>query len=188
MVSTSGISRVGAGCYIPAPVPSRATALLRESTLVVLGGVLVGLLVNGLRCTGNLDLAAAPHRETACAGVLWTTPEQASAALENGARPLLLDARETRHYEDAHIVGALSVPYREGDEIPAWVLERVGKARGKVIAYCDASGNCARSTKLAEALFESGAPHGEVEVLQGGFPAWEAAHLPAELGACRECP
>jgi len=154
---------------------------------VVLVGVLGAIFVNTLRCSGRLDLAGVPRQETVCSGVHWTTPEEAAATLLDGNRPLLLDAREPRHYEDAHIVGALSVPYREGDDIPSWVLERVGKAR-RVIVYCDASGNCARSTKLAEALYESGAPQGEVEVLQGGFPAWEAEHRPAELGRCKECP
>jgi len=160
-------------------------APLKDAVLIVLVGVLAGLLVNGLR-DGGLDLTASFRGPESCSGVDWTTPEEAAAALENGHRPLILDAREPRHYEDAHIVGALSVPFRAGDSLPGWLLERVGRADG-VLAYCDASGDCARSTKLAEALFQSGAARGEIEVLQGGWPAWEAENLPAEGGPCPHC-
>ena len=83
-----------------------------------------------------------------------------------------------------HVAGAYHAPMRAGvveDEI-------VEALRGfhTVVAYCDTEGSCAASTRLAGLLASAGLP--DVRVLEGGFPAWMDAELPAEAGECTACP
>jgi rhodanese-related sulfurtransferase len=94
------------------------------------------------------------------------------------------DARTREEYEQGHIAGALHIPVDEGT-LPEGGAEMVRGAQ-TVIAYCDTSNSCARSTRLAGLLRMSGVD--EVRVLEGGVTEWVESDYPAEAGACRLCP
>jgi hydroxyacylglutathione hydrolase len=91
----------------------------------------------------------------------------AKALADAGAQ--LVDVRETSEYDDAHIPGALHIPYQQIEtrlaELPA--------ARD-VVLYC---GSGVRSS-LAASILER---HGMAAAnMRGGFGAWVGADLPTE--------
>ena len=97
---------------------------------------------------------------------------------------LFVDARPRDIFQTGHITGSLNVPIDRGT-ISNAVLDMLRPIR-TVVAYCDTSGGCASSTRLAGLLAAAGLP--DVRVLEGGMPAWLANGYPAEAGTCRLCP
>ncbi|MBI2897072.1 MAG: rhodanese-like domain-containing protein [Deltaproteobacteria bacterium] len=163
--------------------------VLREGFLVLVGGAALGLVANAVRADG-LDLATVPSRavEGACAPpteeARWISQEQA-LRLVGRSEVMFIDARANDEFVQAHIAGAFSLPYRDGDPVGR---EELGALEGAatVIAYCDTQGGCTRSLALARRL--SAAGQRDVRVLEGGWPAWLSHGYPAEAGECRLCP
>jgi rhodanese-related sulfurtransferase len=115
--------------------------------------------------------------------VQWIDPAEARA-LVGDTEVTFVDARARQDYEAGHVAGAVSVPIDTG----AIDDRSTGLVRGSrvVITYCDTSGECAQSKRLAEVLASAGLP--DVRVLRGGMPAWLESEYPAEAGPCRVCP
>jgi rhodanese-related sulfurtransferase len=94
------------------------------------------------------------------------------AALEQelaaGASITVIDLRDTMEFAEAHIPGAINVP-------ASLCAEKHLPPLGKVVVYDDGLGRrgTAALNRAAQAL--AGKPGITVEVLQGGFAAWESA-------------
>lgn len=113
----------------------------------------------------------------------WISLEDAHA-LFGGPGVLFVDCRPRGEFDQGHIASALSLPSdREqiGDDMLALLLPAQ-----TVIAYCNASGGCASSVRLAARLREHGLP--DVRILMGGLPGWVERGFPAESGPCKLCP
>jgi rhodanese-related sulfurtransferase len=91
---------------------------------------------------------------------------------------LIVDARDPAEFAEAHIPGAINVPYDSAASDPA-LLESVDSGGRPVIVYCG-GGTCEISIKLADELFFAG--HERVAVYMGGFPEWVEAGHPVESG------
>jgi rhodanese-related sulfurtransferase len=110
---------------------------------------------------------AIPETGEELARVRTLDARAAKALADDGA--LLVDVREVSEYDEAHVPGALHVPYQQIEgrlaELPA---ER------DIIVYC-ASG--VRSS-LAVSILER---HGMAAAnMRGGFSSWVGADLPTE--------
>ncbi|MEM6961990.1 MAG: rhodanese-like domain-containing protein [Myxococcota bacterium] len=113
---------------------------------------------------------------------LWIAPKDAQTHHQQGTA-LFLDARSDREFALGHIAGAFHVSIDHG-VLPTSALDLV-RDDLVVIAYCDTSNGCARSTRLAGLLSHAGAA--SVRVLEGGMPSWIDLGYAAEAGPCRSC-
>ncbi|MFQ6676240.1 MAG: rhodanese-like domain-containing protein [Fidelibacterota bacterium] len=83
-----------------------------------------------------------------------------------------VDARDDEEYRAGHIRGALNLPTVE--------LVALLSPDDPVVAYCSGEG-CASSLELAETLMLDWG-FSRVFVFEGGWPQWESAGYPAEVG------
>jgi rhodanese-related sulfurtransferase len=155
---------------------------------VLLVGVTLGVGVGVVRGVPSAEDPTA--EEGACLPpvadepvVSWIDADRASE-LHGGPGVVFVDARSEDAFLTGHVAGALHVPMDAGvvaDDVVALL-----RGYGTLVAYDDTSDECARSTRLASVLVQSGLSG--VRVLEGGFPAWLEAGHPAEAGTCRLCP
>jgi rhodanese-related sulfurtransferase len=156
--------------------------VLRLCTASLALGVIL-LLVRGLphagQAKGATDMcAAAPDSSFK---TTWIDQGEARALLgDPGA--MFVDCRPGDQFQSGHISAALSMP-SERDPSP----NALAALRGAhtIVAYCDASGGCESSQRLAARLSELGLA--EVKILRDGLPGWLERGYPAESGPCRLC-
>lgn len=113
-------------------------------------------------------------------------PADLKAALDDGERIVVIDARSAEAYAHEHIPGAISLPHRTLDAARATMLDR----QALYVSYCDGIG-CNASTKGALKLAQLGFT---VKELIGGLDWWKrdgyatagqgASAAPADAIAC----
>lgn len=96
----------------------------------------------------------------------------AEEGMQLGRQALFVDARERVAYDEAHIAGAISMPY--GEPLSESVLARLLKAR-LLVLYCDGP-DCKASTRLAAELRRLGVR--DMRVLKEGYPGWRDRGFP----------
>ena len=156
---------------------------LRPSDLL-LGALALALLSGSVGLVRNRFSAEplpllAPYRVPVPPGVTTVDLETARRFLDDGD-VLFVDAREVERYREGHLPGALSLPAEELEDYAkgqSWetVLFTL-RTTPRVVVYCDGP-ECHASERLAEALQKAGVPN--VSLMPEGWPAWEAAGLPA---------
>jgi len=99
------------------------------------------------------------------------TPAEVQASAN---RALLLDVRSPAEFEGAHIAGSILHPLGELDFV---AVQKLAAEKSECVIICR-SGNRAR--QAAEKLVANGLAN--LQVLEGGLIAWEAAGLPLERG------
>jgi len=124
---------------------------------------------------------------------LLTTPEKLRRALEQPAKPLLIDLRPPEDFAAGHIPGAVhldlwGVSLIDTDPAPLkafmWMIDHLFQLRGveqstPVVVYDEQSGlRAARAFWFLEYF-----GHPDVRVLDGGFGAWVHAGLPVTRDA-----
>lgn len=85
---------------------------------------------------------------------------------------LWIDARTEQRYELAHVPGALLLNEQHFDQQLFDLIETLQGNTKPVVIYCDAQ-RCEASKKVRAALMER-VGLGNVWVLRGGWPAWQA--------------
>jgi len=91
---------------------------------------------------------------------------------------VFVDARSAGEYAEAHIAGAVNVPFEDVFRDPKRL--ETFDARGlPVVTYCG-GGDCDLSRNLAFSLIDAGKRR--VVVFLGGLPEWEQAGLPVNKG------
>lgn len=172
---------------ISVPPPGRVRVVLVEALRVLVVGACMGA---GYGVVAGVPTLEQFRAAVSCAPPVETHPEigwieQADArALIDDVDVVFVDARSTADYETGHVPNAIAMPMDTGaiDEATASLV----RGARSVIAYCDTSGECANSRRLAMLLAEDGAR--DVRVLRGGIPEWLSNDYPAESGPCRVCP
>jgi thiosulfate/3-mercaptopyruvate sulfurtransferase len=124
---------------------------------------------------------------------LLTTPDTLRTALEQPAKPLLIDLRPPEDFAAGHIPGAVhldlwGVSLIDTDPAPLkafmWMIDHLFQLRGvqqstPVVVYDEQSGlRAARAFWFLEYF-----GHPDVKVLDGGFGAWVHAGLPVTRDA-----
>jgi len=157
---------------------NRFYPILRESLLIALFGLLVGLVVNHrLVLDAFAGRLAAPQPVAAGNTVNLPQPVLLDEVRELAAAGALpVDARDAALYTDGHLPGATSLPLGEVESRLAMFLRQVAATRTLII-YCNGYG-CPDSFDLGQRLLDAG--YGDVRVFEGGFPEWRDAGLPVE--------
>lgn len=162
--------------------------LLVQAVRVLLVGLALGVVHGIVRGWPTLPPAITA---TTCSGpvaerpgVRWVTVADARH-LWDDPTVTFVDARTTAEYEGGHVTNALAAPLDDAGMVAPAIVTMLRSSR-VVVAYCDTTSSCARSSRLASLL--AGAGLRDVRVLQGGFHAWEEQSYPAEAGTCRLCP
>jgi rhodanese-related sulfurtransferase len=90
-----------------------------------------------------------------------------------GGNAVFLDSRAEEKYLEGHILGAVNIPFEDGERI---VEEQLPFPRETtLIVYCDGN-ECQSSVLLAKVLAEFGFE--DIRVFFGGWAEWVAAELP----------
>ena len=154
-----------------------------ESLRVLAIGAALGLGHGLVR--GWPELPPPRAEATSCGGPVAAEPSVAwircdeARALADDAAVAFVDARSAEEFLAGHVTRAVSAPIEDTGVVGDSVVASLRGAR-LVIAYCDTTGSCARSTRLAGLLARAGLP--DVRVLEGGMPAWLDSGYPAEAG------
>ena len=93
-------------------------------------------------------------------------------------RSVLVDARISEFYAEAHLPGAVSLPFT-GAETELDVFKSQYAATRSIIIYCSGFG-CNDSFDLGVLLLNNG--YHDVMIYEGGYPEWRDAGLPTEAG------
>lgn len=93
---------------------------------------------------------------------------------------LFVDARSAEEYAEAHIPGAVNLPFDNVFKNPELAKGLDAKGRPIVITYCG-GGDCDLSRNLAFSLIDAG--HKKVLVFLGGLPGWKEAGNAIVTGA-----
>jgi rhodanese-related sulfurtransferase len=157
--------------------------LFRQSLGLAVAGAMLGLLLNAVRSDGVSVLrpfvpaAEGPAECVAATGPARIGVGEAQHLLEARAA-VFGDVREAAEYAAGHVVDAVHLPCSA--EAPDW-LANVAKS-STVVLY---GASDADADPVAQSLRASG--YGDVRVLSGGFPAWQASGGSAASGPCSVC-
>jgi rhodanese-related sulfurtransferase len=117
-------------------------------------------------------------------GATVVTAEKVKDLQAKGA--VVVDTRVANEYADAHIKGAISVPYKEKSaKAPdfdasqdSWDMSKLPADKGaSIVLYCNA-GECWKSYKSAKQAVKAG--YKNVYWFRGGIPEWKSKGLPTE--------
>jgi rhodanese-related sulfurtransferase len=117
-------------------------------------------------------------------GATTVNAEKAKELQAKGA--VVVDSRVANEYAEAHIKGAISVPYKEKSaKAPdfdasqdSFDLSKLPADKGaQLVIYCNA-GSCWKSYKASSAAIKAG--YKKVAWFRGGFPEWKEKGYPTE--------
>lgn len=151
-----------------------------EACVLVAFGVIVGLTLNHQLVmdafSGNLspEQCRTEDGQVIVSDVIPLPAMLADVEQAADFDVLIVDARSPELYEQSHIVGAVSLPMVNVEEVLPGFMAEVPKSRS-IIAYCNGFG-CPDSFDLGVRLLEEG--YQDVRVFEGGFPEWSDAGLP----------
>ena len=137
-------------------------------------------LVHAVSC----QFALAGETPMTLAGASLVTADQVKDLQSKGAP--VIDTRVAAEYAEAHIKGAISVPYKEKSakdvgfdaSQDAFDLAKLpADKNAPVVFYCNA-GECWKSYKASVMAIKGG--HKKVNWFRGGIPEWKAKGLPTE--------
>jgi len=134
-----------------------------------------------LFAAGNALAADTP---TSLEGATVVDAAKAKSLMDGGAK--MLDTRVANEYAEAHIKGAINVPYKEKSPKAAdfdasqdsFDLSKVpADKNAALITQCNGP-ECWKSYKSAKALVKAG--YKKIYWFRGGFPEWKAKGHPVE--------
>lgn len=132
----------------------------------------------------SASLSLADETPASLKGAEVVSAAKAKSLMDGGVK--MIDMRSANEYAEAHIKGAINVPYKEKsakvadfdasqDSFDASKLPADKNAA--FIAICNGSG-CWKSYKGAVAAMKAG--YKKVYWFRGGYPEWKASGLPVE--------
>lgn len=152
-----------------------------EAGILLAVGVLLGLTLNAGLVNRVLrgEIALPKPVVSQQAEVRYPEPvDLATLQHQVKAGALLIDARISELFTEAHLPGSISLPLDEAARrLPAF-RQQVPLTR-PLITYCNGYG-CPDSFDLAVKLLAAG--YQKVMVFEGGFPEWQDAGLPVVTG------
>lgn len=128
--------------------------------------------------------AGAAETPAALQGAVVVGADRVKAMSEAGVP--VIDTRVANEYAEAHIKGAINVPYKEKSAKSAdfdasqdsFDLKKLPQDKGApLVFYCNA-GECWKSYKASAAAVRAG--YSRVHWFRGGMPEWKAKGYPVE--------
>jgi len=144
--------------------------------LAVMSVVLLGVAA--------ITSAKAEDTPLSLSGTTVVSADDVTKAQASGV--MVIDVRVASEYADAHIKGAVSVPYREKSEktlkydpsVDEFNLAKLPADKATpVVIYCNGP-ECWKSYKASVVAVKAGYSH--ILWYRGGFPEWKAKSLPTE--------
>jgi rhodanese-related sulfurtransferase len=129
-------------------------------------------------------LAQASETPATLDGTTVVTAEKVKDLQAKGAT--VIDARVANEYAEAHIKGAISVPYKEKSaKAPdfdasqdSWDISKLpADKNAAIVLYCNA-GECWKSYKASKMAVKAG--YKNIYWFRGGMPEWKAKGYPTE--------
>jgi len=117
-------------------------------------------------------------------GTTLVTADKVKELQAKGAT--VVDARVANEYADAHIKGAINIPYKEKSaKAPdfdasqdSWDIAKMpADKNAHVVIYCNA-GECWKSYKASKMAAKAG--YKNIHWFRGGFPEWKGKGYPTE--------
>lgn len=165
--------------------PRDRPLLLRTASLLA-GGVALGLGINAVRPSGVSLFAFEPP--TACTtasankGLISEMTPHDAMHLCGRAGIIFADTRGPDRFAAGHVAGAMHLPCNISANGAEIALKKLGNAQ-MVILYGEST---EEARELADTLRRRGLET-EINVLRGGFSAWEQEGLACTSGPCMEC-
>lgn len=103
--------------------------------------------------------------------------EELKAKLDRGEDVVLVEALGAARYEEAHLPGAVNIPYDRVDQLAPSLLPDKG---AQIVVYCS-NGPCRNSGIASRRLSQLG--YEDVRDYHEGKQDWMEAGLPTESGA-----
>jgi len=142
----------------------------------------LAVLVFGL--IGFSSYAVAEDTPPTLAGTSLVTAEQVKDLMAKGVP--VVDTRVANEYAEAHIKGAINVPYKEKSAKSAsfnasedsFDLSKLPTDKNAdIVFYCNA-GSCWKSYKASAVAAKAG--YTKIHWFRGGYPEWKGKGLPTE--------
>ncbi len=163
------------------PQPGNGSGLTLDIFILVAISVVLGVAVNAFRPEGSIawvqDWDHFVETRALREGISLVGLEQARQLAEEG-RYLVFDARSRQEYDEGHVPGAMSVPFREIDEIFVEVQFFLTPEQ-PVLTYCS---SLACDDALMLSLFLRDQGFTNVVMFAGGMQVWRGARYPVEGG------
>jgi rhodanese-related sulfurtransferase len=142
------------------------------------------MLAVALLATVASSPAFAGETPTSVPGVTRVDTAKAKALMAGGA--VMIDARVANEYAEAHIKGAVSVPYKEksakavsyDSSVDSFDTSKLPSDKNAAVIFSCNGPECWKSYKAAQAAVHAG--YKKVYWFRDGFPAWKAAGYPLE--------
>lgn len=160
--------------------------MLRQSALILILGMALGIAVNQVRRDGIpwvMDWSSEPGLNLKTRKAITISIEEAEQHFLYGDA-LFLDARPPQLYEQSHILGARNLPLELFEGPMDRDLTNVSK-EALIVAYCEGERSFL-SKGLALELISRG--YKNVRILENGWNQWLAREFPIEAGAWGEKP
>ena len=132
----------------------------------------------------STSLVAKPETPTSLNGATVVDATQVKKLLSEGA--VVVDVRKGLEYAEAHIKGAVSIPYKEKSakkpdfdaSKDKWKTKKLPADKNtKIVLYCNGP-TCWKSFKSSKMAVSKG--YKNVFWFRTGIPAWKKAGLPTE--------
>lgn len=128
--------------------------------------------------------AQAADTPTSLAGATVVTADQVKDLMAKGA--VLVDSRVANEYAEAHIKGAVSIPYKEKSpkdvnydaSLDSFDVSKLPADKNAAVIFQCNGPECWKSYKAAKSAI--GAGYKKVYWFRGGFPEWKAKGYPTE--------
>jgi 3-mercaptopyruvate sulfurtransferase SseA len=162
-------------------------SLVGRAALIAAVGAGLGFVVNAAR-SDRLEIAGFAAPTTCGAALPLSTvevlPPTQAVTLCGDPGVLVADARAAERFARGHVAGAVHLPCAAPGSAAQEGLKLVA-GKHTVVVYGDTTDE---ARPVAESLRQRIAGPGvRVIVLDGGFPAWDAAGLACSSGPCTEC-
>ena len=126
---------------------------------------------------GNAMAAMTPQEQAAAkkveaAGVGYLTASALTAKIQSGQPPIIVDVLSAEDYLDAHLKGAINIPYKQVKSLAPQVLP---DKTAEIVVYCG-SYQCGASLAAAKSFKELG--YTNIYDYKGGIMEWQEKRLP----------
>jgi rhodanese-related sulfurtransferase len=161
--------------------------LLARTGVLLGAGVLLGVVVNGVRSEGlspRTFAVATSCTSGAPSGEIRVLPPVRAVQLCGDPGVLIADVRSAERFAAGHVAGAVHLPCAASRAAASGALARVAAAH-TVVVYGDST---EEATPVAQSL-RPRLPRSDIAlvVIEGGFSEWDRAGLACSSGPCPDC-
>ena len=144
---------------------------MRVIKVLVITAVAVAIFIS---VPPSRPFASSPGDQMIDTGLLHAMVVENTYRMEAGRKMkfLIVDARAPEEYNEAHVIGAVSIPEQDFEKSLRLLPSNKNTL---MVVYCN-DRKCVRSRRWAAKAFAAG--YSNVIVYSDGFPYWKEQHMP----------